>query len=184
MQTLHQHSNQAGISLVELLVVVALMAVLAGVAVPNLSGWNCRQEIKNDFDRLNGLLYTLRTEAVNRNQSMMARVYRSNPALIRAWENRRSARKGRCGGGGWIYLGFGRGGRVVDIQDIRFDKAILASYSRDTCFHADGTASSSSYIVSGICDGTDYRYRTQVYSATGFLERSKRNPKTRVWEEI
>lgn len=181
MHTLHQYSNQAGITLVELLVVIALMAVLAGVAAPQLTSWNCKQEVKNDFDRLNGLLYILRTEAVNRNQSMMARVNRSDPALIQAWENRRPAQKGNCGGVEWNYLG---GGRVVDIQDVRLDQARLASPTEDTCFHADGTASSSSYTITGRCEGTVYMFRTQIFSATGFLGRSKRNPRTMVWEEI
>ena len=73
-----------GITLIELLVVIAMIGVLAGVVGPNISGWNCRQEVRNDFERINGFLETVRLEAVNRNKTMMA--YYSRNGYLRAYQ--------------------------------------------------------------------------------------------------
>ena len=43
------------ITLIELLVVIALVGIIAGTGWPTLTGWNCKQELRNDFESLNQL---------------------------------------------------------------------------------------------------------------------------------
>ena len=183
MRGYRQVSRQLGISLVEILVVIAILAIAAGFALPNVGGWNCAREVRNDFDNLNGLMQTLRVEAMARNRSMMARVERGgNKALIRAWMSRKSSPGSpNCGGSNWDYLG---AGQVIQIKDVQFKRASLTNHGRDHCFHPDGTASSARYTVTAQCAGKNTSYKTQIFGITGFLERTKYNTKTRRWDEL
>lgn len=58
-----KHKN-AGFTFWELLVVVAIIAVLSAVAVPNLVGWRDRAKIRGVFDNLKGDLQWAKTRAI------------------------------------------------------------------------------------------------------------------------
>lgn len=59
-----------GFSLVELMVVVAIMAVLLGLVSPSLTDWMVNLRIRNATDALLNGLQQARQEAVRRNQSV------------------------------------------------------------------------------------------------------------------
>ena len=71
------NSYKSAITLVELLIVIAIFGILAAVAGPNLTGWNCRQELLNDFNKFNQYLNEVRIEGQNRNKTTMVRVRQS-----------------------------------------------------------------------------------------------------------
>ena len=181
-------SYHPGMTLLEILVVLAVLGVASAFVTPNILDWNCRQEARNDFERLNGFMQTLRLEAVNRNSTMLARVYRSgNNAIIRAYQGPQGNKKS-CSGGGWNYRGQG----VNDIMDYRSEKSSLSFVKRDICFEADGTATPTSinnyaYLISrqcGIKPVRNFQYKNQIFGATGFIEKMKYNLTSSKWEEL
>jgi len=177
--------NYSALTLIEILVVIAVLGILAAVVGPNIGGWNCRQEARNDFERLNGFMQTLRLEAINRNRTMLARVYRGgNNAIIMAYQGPQGKKK-NCSGGGWSY----RGRTVGDIMDYRSEKSSLSYTKRDVCFEADGSATSApknqySYRLSRQCDNKNRQFKNQIFSATGFIEKLKYNLTTSKWDEL
>ncbi len=176
------------ITLIEILVVIAVLGVLAAFVAPNVGSWNCRQEIRNDFERLNGWLQTLRLEAVNRNLTMFTQV--SKPGLngsVHAYQGKK--KKCIAYGGGWTYLGKGGTG---EIMDYRSGKSNITFTSRDVCFMADGSAGAStalhnadySYLLYRQCDGKNHQFKNKIFGATGFIEKSKYNLTTKKWDEL
>jgi prepilin-type N-terminal cleavage/methylation domain-containing protein len=169
-----------GITLIELLVVIVIVGILAGVVGPNLGGWNCRQELKNDFAELNGFLEELKIESVARNRTMLASVRSSgkgNNALIKAYQGPQGKKK-TCGtGAGWEYLG------AIDIADYEAESA-LENFSKTVCFNADATATAGSYTLGRQCSAlsneywgkgfdTFFQYKNQIFGATGYIEKLK-----------
>lgn len=173
------------ITLIEILVVIAVLGILAAFVAPNVGSWNCKQEARNDFENLNGFMQTLRLEAVNRNRTMLARVYRGgNNAIIMAYQGPQGKKK-NCSGSGWSY----RGRTVGDIMDYRSEKSSLSYTKRDVCFEADGTATPSpkgkyAYLISRQCSGKNYQFKNQIFGATGFIEKLKYNLTTNKWDEL
>ncbi len=163
----------SSITLIELLVVIAVLGILAGVAGPNLKGWYCRQDVKNDFAELNGFLSTLRSEAVNRNSTVMAIVESGETgALISA----RIGTQGEisvCGDG---ITGTG----ITESFTIDTDSSSLDEYTTNTCFYADGSATTASYTIARQCGGEfdnggkKYEYKNNIFGATGFIQEFKR----------
>lgn len=60
--------SQSGLTLVELAVVMAIVAVLAALAMPNFSIWLRNTEIRNSAESIANGLQKARNEAVRRNQ--------------------------------------------------------------------------------------------------------------------
>jgi len=173
------------ITLIELLVVIAILAILAGVAGPNLSGWNCKQEVRNDFLKLNSFLTLLRSGAVNRNRTVMAHFSADDFKVYQGPQNRKKS----CGGGGW-------GNPVTDISDYESNDSKLTYTNEYVCFNADGSATPATYTLTRQCAYTflenddekkgskEYKYQNQIFGATGFFSKDKWNIKTNNWEEM
>ncbi len=171
------------ITLIELLVVIAMIGILAAVVAPNIDGWNCRQEVRNDFEKLNGFMQTLRLEAINRNRSMMAHIARKGVNPIVSAYQAPQGRKLGCGSGEW------KGAN--DIFPYKGEGSSLSSNSDRFCFHADGTvtmntnASDTSYTISRQCGDRKYQYKNQIFGATGFFYKEKNfNTNANTWEEL
>ena len=162
-----------GITLIELLVVIVIIGILAGVGGPNLGGWNCRQEVKNDFAELNGFLEQLKIESVSRNRTMLASVRSSgkgNNALIKAYQGPQGKKRACGSGAGWEYLG------ANDITDFEAESA-LENFTKTVCFNADASATAGSYTLGRQCSGwwgdTYFQYKNQIFGATGYIEKLK-----------
>jgi len=61
-------ANQ-GFTLLELLIVVALISIIGGMAAPGLSEWNCQQNIKTGFSSLSASISQLHGRAADYNLS-------------------------------------------------------------------------------------------------------------------
>lgn len=59
-----------GYSLIEVMVVVAILAILAGVGAPSLGNWLQSNQIRGQTATLSGLLRSARVEALTRNNSV------------------------------------------------------------------------------------------------------------------
>jgi prepilin-type N-terminal cleavage/methylation domain-containing protein len=165
--------NYSAFTLIEILVVIAVLGILAAVVGPNIGGWNCRQEIRNDFERLNGFLETVRLEAVNRNKTMMA--YYSRNGYMRAYQVSKACQVNTS-----IVST-----NIPDLVIDRKNKVTTHSSSAPfTCFHADGSSYGGQFRISRQCDGKNYQFKNQILSATGFIEKSKYNLTTSKWDEL
>jgi prepilin-type N-terminal cleavage/methylation domain-containing protein len=174
----------SAITLIELLVVIVILGILAGVAGPNLTGWTCKQEVRNDFVELNSFLTSLRLGAVNRNRTMMVRF---SGGVLETYQGPQNKKKS-CGGGGW--------NRVTDILDYKSGDSELSYTNTDVCFNADGSATSATYTVKRQCAYTWleqdeevkknklYKYRNQIFGTTGFFSKDEWNIKINDWEEM
>lgn len=179
----------SGMTLVELLVVIALIAIVAAFSIPNLQGWNCNREVRNDVDQLNGFLRTLRVQAMSFNRSMQAESeMASDPAQVHPNYGAQTKGRQNCESGTWTHM---------PIDDNPGDEALLYQFDlvleranfADTagfkvCFHADGTASAQTISVKTTCAGKINHYKTQIFGATGFLETTRFNTRTSQWDEL
>jgi len=168
------------ITLIELLVVIAVLGILAAVVAPNIGGWNCRQEVRNDFNRLNIFLETLRSEAVNRNSTMMLEVHKyGTNAIIKAYQGPQSRKKICWSNGGWNYLGNN------DVMDYGSkDSNLSNTRNSKVCFNPDGSATSINYEITRQCDKKNYKFRNQIFGTTGFIEKLKYNLTSKKWDEL
>ena len=161
------------ITLIELLVVIAMMGILAAVVAPNIGGWNCRQETRNSFERLNGFLESARLEALNRNKTIMA-FYNRN-GYMKAYQVSKACQVNTSV-------------QSTNIPDLILDKKYKvtthSSVQPYTCFNADGSSYGGQFRISRQCDGKDYQYKNQIFGATGFIEKLKYNAKTNKWDEL
>ena len=66
-------------TLIELLIVIALVGIIAGTGWPTLTGWNCKQELRNEFESLNNVFEKARVEAINRNKMILVQPNKSLP---------------------------------------------------------------------------------------------------------
>ena len=169
----------SALTLVELLVVIAVLTVLIGVVAPSLDNWSCRQEVRNDFDELNGFLETLRDNAVSRNRTMMATVTRGGiNANIVSQMSPDEGEKRACNIASFRNIG-------IDAKIFATDGSNLALFTRtNVCFNADGTATPASYTITRQCDDDNFQFRNQIFGITGFIEKLKLNVATLQWDEL
>jgi prepilin-type N-terminal cleavage/methylation domain-containing protein len=60
-------STSKGYSMIEMVVVIAIIAVLVGIAVPNFLAWNQKYQLKSDVSNLAQMLSIARMTAINQN---------------------------------------------------------------------------------------------------------------------
>lgn len=171
--------NYLAFTLIELLVVIAVLGILTAIVAPNIGGWNCKQEVRNDFERVNGFMQTLRLEAVNRNRTMKV-VFQSRGKILMAFEGNKPNASQNCSGSRFTWLGHPRRKEILDYHV----KSDITNYPRQICFKADGSASAVGYTISRQCGGKNYQYKSQIFGATGFIEKLKYNLTTSKWDEL
>ena len=167
-----------GITLIELLIVIALVGIMAAVAGPNLTGWNCRQELANDFNKFNQYLNEVRIEGQNRNRTTMVRVRQSQRGYGAANLRPFALMNASC---------------TVNARSLSLEKQIPSfSFPIETwvrgseyvCFYPNGNASGGSYQFSRDCGGKEYIYKTTIFGASGLMEKTKYNSSTKTWDEL
>lgn len=179
-----QLHNMAGITLVELLVVIALIAILAGVATPTISDWNCRQETEGDFLNLAGGISYLQALAKDRNRTTLLRSSRSGTKVTFSYYQARGVgRKEDCWGRSYSAS---RWERINGSASV--DGTLLAG-GGGVCFHADGSVNqglTKQWTVGTVCGPQKKiaQYKIIVHGTTGFLEKTKYNRLTKRHEEI
>ncbi len=71
MLTKHSRTRQAGLTLVEFMTSIGIVAVLAGVAVPNFASWQANARVRSSADIIHAGLRLARSEAVVRNSNVI-----------------------------------------------------------------------------------------------------------------
>ncbi|UCD81126.1 MAG: GspH/FimT family pseudopilin [Desulfobacterales bacterium] len=69
--------NNAGFTLWEVIIVMAIIAIISGIAVPNMIGWRDRSKIKAAFENLRGDLQWAKTRAI-RDHDQVAVVFEAD----------------------------------------------------------------------------------------------------------
>lgn len=179
MLRVHTKKYYSAISLIEILVVIAVLGILAAFVAPNVGGWNCRQEVRNDFERVNDFMQTARAEAVNRNRTMKV-VFNSRGRILMAFEGNKPNASQSCNGSRFTWLGHPRKQEILDYHV----KTGITNYPRSICFKSDGSATSASYIIGKQCNGKTRQYKAQIFGATGFIEKLKFNLTSNKWDEL
>jgi hypothetical protein len=64
------------------------------------------------------------------------------------------------------------------------DGSSLEDVTTNTCFHADGSATDASYTITRQCGDTGYKYKNQIFGATGFIQEFKWDITTDQWWEM
>jgi|TARA_B110000093_G_scaffold150215_1_gene164063 prepilin-type N-terminal cleavage/methylation domain-containing protein len=156
------------ITLIELLIVIALVGIIAGTGWPTLTGWNCKQELRNEFESLNNVFEKARVEAINRNKMILVQPNKSLPTngatySVYLLDNKIcSATQGRQSLSNII--------PNLTISDKY--KLLGAAFQ---CFDADGSATASQatqvHQIQRTCSGQTHSYQTLVFGATGLFEK-------------
>lgn len=66
MRIQHLRKSESGFTLMEILIVVALIGIIAGIAFPSVRDWKQRADLNADARRLYGFFQKARMEAVKR----------------------------------------------------------------------------------------------------------------------
>ena len=164
--------HQSGLSLLELLVVIAIIGVVSGFAAPSMSEWNCKRELRKDFDVLVGALSTARVEAISRKTTMVV-----------------TGHPGYSGISSGVAYGVSSGGSCNSISSNRIQEHMGTAPSNNTmCFKPDGDANntnSGQFFEVGKQCGTSKRYRYKVtITSFGHLIKEYLPPGGSQWLEI
>jgi len=68
-------NSEAGVTLVELMTVVAIIAIVSAMAIPNFKAWIARSQLKEAILELHSNLNLARMAAMNRNTTITATVF-------------------------------------------------------------------------------------------------------------
>ena len=170
--------SYTALTLIELLVVIAVLGILAAVVGPNIGGWNCRQELRNDFDRFNGYLNEVRAEAISRSKTTLVRVRESKRGYGAANLRPFLIRNSTC------TINTSSQTLEKKIPILGFPIETTLKGARYQCFYPDGRADANSYALSRQCGDKTYLYKSQIFGATGLIEKLKYNITTKKWDEL
>ncbi len=142
----------AGFTLIELILAVALLSVMLGVVVVNLSGWSERRRLDEGSRRLEAMLYMARADAANRGKLIrleFANDENGQMGVRILWEPKPLAAPGEFidyKAGGWEHYSPGDLVEVIfsksDAPNIDADDEDAAEFHPIT-FHPDGSSDSA-----------------------------------------
>ena len=166
------------ISLIELLVVIVIVGILAAALGPNIGGWNCRQNLRNDFENFNQYLNKVQSVAISRNKTTLVRVKETKRGYGAAYLRPFLLKNTSC---------------TVNTRSEALEKQIpILTFPIETelkgseyqCFYADGSADANSYTFSRKCGGKTYLYRSQIFGATGLISKEQYNYSKAIWDDL
>jgi len=166
------------ITLIELLIVIAIVGVIAGIAGPNLTGWNCRQELANDFNTFNNYANEVRIEGLNRNRTTLIRLNQSQRGYGSANLRPFVLINNSC------TINTYSESLERQIPSFSFPVETWVEGSKYVCFFPDGSAYGVSYKFSRECGGKEYAFKTTIFGASGLMAKTKYNSKTKTWDEL
>ena len=174
------------ISLIEILVVIIIAGILAAALAPNIGGWNCRQEIRNDFENFNQYLSKVQSVAIIRNKTTLVRVTPS-PSQSNYFANLKPyllKTKFRPNTAACTVTGAQSLETEIPILYFRNETVVKVEHKPNQCFFADGSADSNTFTLRRSCGGKNYLYRIQMFSATGLMSKEQYNYSKSIWEDL
>ena len=162
------------ITLIELLVVIALVGILAAAVGPNIGGWNCRQDLRNDFENFNHYLSKVQSVAISRNKTTLVRVT-ANPGNLKPFLLKTKS----CTVTGAQSLE-----KEIPILYFNEGTVLKVDHKPNQCFYADGSADSNTFTLRRSCGGKNYLYRIQMFSATGLISKEQYDYSKSIWEDL
>ena len=168
------------ISLIEILVVIIIAGILAAALAPNIGGWNCRKDLRNDFENFNHYLSKVQSVAISRNKTTLVRVTES-PRASNYFANLKP------------YLLKTKSCTVTGAQSLEKEIPILyfnegtvlkVDHKPNQCFYADGSADSNTFTLRRSCGGKNYLYRIQMFAATGLISKEQYNYSKARWDDL
>ena len=168
------------ISLIEILVVIIIAGILAAALAPNIGGWNCRQEIRNDFENFNQYLSKVQSVAISRNKTTLVRVT-ANPGNLKPYLLKTKFRPNTA-----ACTVTGAQSLETEIPILYFpnETVVKVEHKPNQCFFADGSADSNTFTLRRHCSGKNYLYRIQMFSATGLMSKEQYNYSKSRWEDL
>jgi len=173
---------KSAITLIELLVVIALVGIIAGVGWPSLGGWNCRQDLRNEFENFNNYMRKVQSESVSSNKTTKVATYfgggkNYNSAFLHTEKT--------CSSSGRSQIKNGYPKLIIPLDiEVLVDNTPLKWKSAYQCFYPDGSATANNYQFTKLCGGKKYLYKTQFFGATGLIEKLKYNYTSSTWDDI
>jgi Tfp pilus assembly protein FimT len=161
------------ITLIELLIVIGLVGIIAGVGWPNLQSWNCKQQLRNDFENFNLYMSKMQAEATTRSRTTLVQVVIPAGAVsLRPF----LVDTKTCTGA--------RQSLQTQIPILTLSTATKVAGDQTQCFYSDGGADANSYQFTKTCSGKRYLYKTQIFGATGLIEKLQYNFTNKSWEDL
>lgn len=96
------HSRQLGISMIEVMIAVAIVAILIATAVPSLNNWAHNAQVRTMAESINTGIQLARAEAVRRNTAMRFQLMTTTDsacavsATSKSWVVSQSDATGKC----------------------------------------------------------------------------------------
>jgi prepilin-type N-terminal cleavage/methylation domain-containing protein len=130
--------KQAGFSLIEMIVVIAIMAIIMTIAIPNFFGWGPEKRLEGAASDIQGALHTARLGALKEN-STAAVDFDIDDESYTVTVNGRTVRTGQMPAGVDLFSVTDLG-TVTPTSTVGFDSRGLANPSVDIRVNGNGTS--------------------------------------------
>lgn len=160
-----QHTD--GYTLMELLITIAIVAVVATLVSPALDSWSNRKSYKNTYKQIRDELVETRHEALTRNTTgRMVLAENSGTYTITSYYSA-SPTTTCTTAGSWTQID----SFTVDVPDAY---QISGTGMANTCFYRDGSASGGSFSITPVDSSSGLDSATiTVTMSTGYLDVSE-----------
>lgn len=187
---LQQLRNNRGLSFLELLTVIGIIAIIATFTVPNLRGWKDKRDLKNGFQNLYNTFARMKGEAYSRNKTMRAQLTLpgagglTNTVYVANNTNQACSTTADFAAANWTVLA--AWGFALDSEISITAAGLVADGEGDSniCFMADGTSTGGSLDIDSNPATTLRGYRLDVVLTTGFIDTLKENTAQSGWDQL